>query len=256
VTDRPDKFKCPECSAETDPTLNFCIICGAKLPKSNITSDLEPDPDNLYDEPTYIGGGAAENESAQKKSTDLPRYGGDEPEKPTTNKSSPPPSEASGCLIGTLIVTSLLLPPVGIITAIVWAFQKPYRKAVLPVFLATIAGILFVGWMFWGMMRADLLLEPYNVMDHYLVAQSQANLDSGHYMSLIELKRRGYLKADFPSGIDPEIQIMEHVLGPTGFIVEIRPGEEEMKFFKIESLWSDHTGDIRIGSRDGPAYKQ
>lgn len=257
VTSEHDTFNCPECGHQNDPMYHHCIKCGEKLPiNDRVLSDIEPDPQSADQEPRYEGGNAAAPDSgSSKKTSDLPKYSEpDEETKEFPSKKIGVTKEASGCLIGTMIITTILVPPVGIVTAILWAFNKPYRKAVLPVFLATIAGICLWGWLIWGNMRVGMYDEPYDVLNDYIVAQSEANVGSGHYMSLMELKRHGYLKSDFPGDTKSELHIVEHVLGPTGFIVEIRPGDEEAGFFKIESLWSDQTGDIHRGSLTGPRF--
>lgn len=272
MTGDEKSFICPECGQDYDPMHQFCIQCGADLPDVNSVRrssshkpqgadiGVEPAPDELHNEPLYRGGGAAGYVTPDDRPSELQKYSGEDPgetdtEVPLIEKSKLESQPASGCVLGLMIVMSLAIPPVGIFTMIAWAFMKPYRKAILPAFLATIVGILLWGWMIWGGMRSEILVEPYDVLETYLVAQAEANVGAGHYMSLPELKRHGYLKADFPGETESEFEIIEHVLGPTGFIVEIRPGDEEVKFFKIQSLWADHTADIRLGSRDGPRYE-
>jgi len=262
VTNAANIFTCPQCGHPYDPQLRFCIKCGAKLPETSPKSPhgkdsgAEPDPEKLLEEPAYYGGGAAENGTSKGKSKpELEKYGGENPEEKQKVKRAEPVHPASGCLMGTLIIASMVFPPIGVVTAIAWAFLKPYRKAVLPAFLATIAGIAIWGYIIWGGMRADMYNEPYQIIEAYITAQSNANSESGHYMSMMELKRHGYLKPDFPGETKTEIHIIEHVLGPTGFVVEVSPADEDAKFFRIESLWSDHTGDVRLGGIDGPKFE-
>jgi len=267
VTNAESNFKCPQCGYPYDPQLRYCIKCGAKLPETSPKSPhgkdsgAEPDPEKLLEEPAYYGGSAAEDGPIDGKSIyELEKYGGeqaDDAQKPDHEKAKRDELilPANGCIIGTLIVASMVFPPIGIVTSIAWAFLKPYRKAVLPAFLATIAGIAIWGYIIWGGMRADMYNEPYQIIETYIAAQSNANSESGHYMSMMELKRHGYLKPDFPGETKTEIHIIEHVLGPTGFIVEVSPADEDAKFFRIESLWSDHTGDVRLGGIDGPKFE-
>jgi hypothetical protein len=131
-----------------------------------------------------------------------------------------------------------------------------YRKAVVPAILATIIGGGLWGWGAWADMRKNVYLEPVKTIEQYTEAQDLALATRGHFLSLLDLKMDGYLPSDFPEESNIEFEILEHVLGPTGYVIEFRPGFEESRFFSMESLWTDQSGRIRIGSIDGPELQQ
>ncbi len=78
----------------------------------------------------------------------------------------------------------------------------------------------------------------------------------GNYLPLIELKVKGYLPPEFPDQNALEFVLVEHVIGPTGYIVEMKPGTEENTIYNVQSLWADQTGQVRLGTRDGPRFER
>ena len=267
VSDSSGIFHCTNCGAEYDPELKFCTKCGAKLPPTSKSVDLgtrepsgkprgiEPPPDTLYDQPSYEAGRGSRSEEETPEELELKPYAGvkemkerdgreDDEEKP------PPPPNST--LMGFFLIISFIAPPIGLLTTIVWIFHPSYRRVVVPAILVTILGSGVWGWAAWLDMKKNIYEEPVKTISQYIEAQDLALTTRGHFLSLLDLKIDGYLPAEFPELLNMDFEIIEHVLGPTGYIVELRPGFEESRFFRMESLWTDQTGQVRKGSRDGP----
>jgi hypothetical protein len=266
-------LKCPSCGQGHDPSFRFCTKCGTPLPKPEVSPvaekaepsgearGIEPTPEERYEEPLYEGGTAASTEKeVDAEIVRPPMYAGVAEEESAAEKADeekepeplPPPKAG---VVGLLIILSIAAPPIGLITSIVWGILPSYRKAALPALMATVIGGGMWGWVLWADMRGSMYREPYGALLKYIDAQDRVMEEEGHYMSLLELRTDGYLPADFPEGGRIEYEIVEHVLGPTGWLVEISPGEEERRIYRMHSLWSDHTGDVRMDSADGPRYQ-
>jgi hypothetical protein len=208
-------------------------------------------------EPRYTGGHGAESgqESAEPGSA-LPLYSTSEADSPDKKPQVSIEQAPSSGLIVFLLLVGILLPPVGILTSGIWLFNKRYRKASLPTFLAAILGASLWGWGIWTDIRSEMYASPRSVLSQYISAQDWAFESSGHYLPLVELKIKGYLPPDFPRPESLEFSLVEHVIGPMGYLVEIKPGTEENSFFRMQSLWADNTGEIKIGSRTGPRFAE
>jgi len=263
-------LECPSCGQGHDPRFRFCTKCGTALPAPEASSaavnkepsgkarGIEPEVEARHEEPFYEGGRAASPE----KDVDIsivrpPMYAGvaeEEMEAKTVEEAVPPPPPKTGIVV-TFIIVAILAPPIGLVTSIIWGILPSYRKAALPALMATVIGGGIWGWAMWADMRRGMYEVPYGALQEYTEAQDLAMENEGHYMSLLELRTDGYLPVDFPPSGRFEYEIVEHVLGPTGWLVEIRPGAEELRIFRMKSLWSDHTGDVRMEAADGPRYR-
>ncbi len=270
VDSSQDRIHCPECDRAHDPQYRFCMECGAVLPRPSVEVDtdpseptgkawgIEPDPDSRDSEPVYTGGGGAQPDSETSRSSELPMYKMDEdgykpaPGRPGSNE--PNPSRVRSAIIFSMIIT-VILPPIGVAICIAWAFMPHYRRAILPVFAACILGLGLWGWALWKDMASGSYDKPYEVAVEYIESQDWAYENAGHYYPLMELKRRGFMELDFPGESDFEFELIEHVLGPTGYTVEIKPGDEEQDLLKLQSLWFDQSGSIHLGSIDGPLFE-
>lgn len=268
MTDSPGIFHCTNCGASYDPELRYCTKCGAKLPPPSESVDLrtrqasgkprgiEPPIESQYDEPYYTFGRGSQSEEKAGGQPDLKYYAGSEDMKKLAEKEikegGPPPPPANSFITGLLLIVGFIAPPAGLLTALAWLFMPSYRKAVVPVLLAAILGGGIWGWAAWGDMKKHVYEEPLSAVEQYIEAQDLARSTRGHFLSLLDLQIDGYLPSEFPKPSNTEFEIIEHVLGPTGFIVEIRPGFEESRFFRMESIWIDQSGQIRRGSIDGP----
>jgi hypothetical protein len=157
-------------------------------------------------------------------------------------------------LLGFLVIFSVVLPPIGIVCCLVMVFSRQYRHAALPMLLASLLGGSLWGWGFWAGPRETMYDRPCKTLEQYIEAQDRAKSDSGHYMPMLELRMKGYLPPIFPEEGFIEFSLVEHVLGPSGYRVEAAPAPEESRIYRMESLWTDQTGIIRLGSADGPRY--
>ncbi|MCX6647547.1 MAG: hypothetical protein NTY09_14485 [bacterium] len=272
MTEPSSIFHCTACGASYDPELRFCTKCGAKLPPpteseviktteaSGKSRGIEPPPDALYEEPSYISGHGSQSEEEAGTPPELKFYSGSRDMKDRAKEdlkekvTKPPP--ANSFMTGFLLIVAFIAPPAGLLTAIAWALMPSYRKAVVPVVLASIMGAGIWGWVAWGDMKKHIYEEPLNTIEQYIEAQDLALSTRGHFLSLLNLQIDGYLPTEFPATSNAEFEFIEHVLGPTGYSVEIRPGFEESKFFRMESLWTDQSGQIRRGSNDGPILER
>jgi hypothetical protein len=256
---------CPQCGASNDPQYRFCLKCGSKLPDtalipatptseaSGLARGIEPPSAELHAEPSYTGGTPLEkpDDSATPEGR-LPEYA------PTIKKPEGHEKiEATprGCLVGFLILLGIAIPPLGAVTATLWAFNKRYRQAALPGFLAALLGASLWGWGIFAEMKQSAYDSPNAILKAYISAEDWAMESRGSYLPLVELKMKGYLPPDFPRESALEFSIVEHVMGPTGYVIEIRPGVEENAFYRLKSMWADQTGVIRLGGRDGPLFQ-
>lgn len=265
-----ETLTCPGCGHTHDPQFRFCIKCGTKLPPpattidstvtipSGLSSGVEPDPDRLYEEPYYDHGRTSEPDGSDY--TPLPAYAGsvvdDVDTETDSDKLKDPPPPVNRALAGFMVIFSLIVPPLGVILGIFWAFNRTYRIVVFPLLFAASIGAGLWGWALYADARQNVYNEPYQVLTEYIDAQDWARERTGHYHSLLDLKLKGFLPLEWPVDSGIELDIEEHVLGPTGYVVEIRPGLEESRYYGMQSLWSDHTGDVRLGTRDGPRFTQ
>jgi len=261
------KLICPGCGEEHDPQLLFCTRCGARLPlpttppkesahPSGRSRGIEPEPDALFEEPSFDGGRGASAGGASETAEPVPPvYAGSARFSPRlAARKIAPKRVANPTTIGVLVVLAILFPPLGILTAIIWAIVPQYRRAALPVLAAAILGGGLWVWFGWSELKRHAYDEPYAVLMQYVEAQDWAYEATGRYYPLLELKTRGFMPAGFPPETKVEFSIVEHVLGPTGYLVEFRPETEEVRLYGMQSLWVDNTGDVRIGSRDGPRF--
>ncbi len=274
VDQRSDILICTNCSAEHPPHLRFCTNCGTKLPPPSETVDfksttpsgrdhgVEPDPDKLYEEPVYKRRRASDAVSKPSPIlAPLPTYDGfddipGEVDADAPDETPAPLKQRSGFLVGLMVFLSIAVPPLGFLFAIFWFFNRAYRQAVFPLVAASVLGAGLWGWGLYIDIRSSMYDGPHDAALVYIEAQDWAMERTGHYQSMLELKLNGYLPSDYPSGETIEFSIEEHVLGPTGYIVEIRPGSEESRIYRMTSLWVDQTGDIRRGTRDGPRFER
>ncbi len=262
---------CPSCGHEHPPHLKYCIKCGAKLPEpiqavdrsavepSGRARGIEPDAEGRYAEPVYTDGRAASSEATSETPAEIPpAYAGVDNEKQEAeakaDKPKAPPPPPNAALVVALVLASIAVPPLGIVVTVIWLIMPTYRKSALSTFIAALIGGGLWGWAMWLDMRGRIYDEPYEILQQYIAAQDWARETDGHYLPMLELRIQGYLPADFPPDSSVEFTIVEHVLGPTGYLVEIRPGAEERRLYGMRSLWADHTGDVRTGSIDGPRY--
>ena len=267
VAESSDKLVCGQCGTVHDPQFRYCLQCGAKLPEiekpsedtevepTGVDHGIEPDKDSLYDEPSYKVRSEDVVKTRKSDQASLPVYlGGEEPDEDTEEKPRdiPPPKKTIAALF---IIFSFLLPPVGILITIVEAIAPSYRKIIMPTVAALVIGGGIWGWAYFATEKVKFYHDPYIVLMEYSEAQNFAMESSGHYMPLLELRIQGYLPAEFPHEGHDEISIIEHVIGPTGWIVEVKHGDEEAEVIGLESLWADNTGEIRLGSLDGPRYE-
>ncbi len=264
------KLTCPKCGYENDPQFRFCTGCGTELPLLTQSLDssevepsgkphgIEPDPDALYVEPRHVDGQAARDSGDETIDSDLPAYAvTDDKDKsaPGISDKSTPKNETNVVAIYMFVFLALLLPPIGVLVAILWILIPSCRKGVIPAVAASLIGFAVWGWIWWNGQQTSIYSEPHKLIQTYFTAQDRAHDVTGHYHSMMDLQINGFLPADFPPESEYEFTIIEHVLGPTGYIIEIRPAPEEAAILKMDSLWMDHTGDIRIGARDGPRFE-
>lgn len=218
---------------------------------------IEPQADSRYEEPSYDGGTAAiPGKADEQRGEGPPLYEGADKGKAVdedTEETPPPPPNVS--IVAVLMIIAIAAPPIGVITSIIWTILPSYRRAAAPALMASLVGGGIWGWVLWADIRGGMYEEPYSALQEYISAQDWARDNEGHYLSLLELRTAGYLHADFPTPSGVEFEIVEHVLGPTGYLVEISPGTEERRIYGMRSLWTDHTGDVRMDSRDGPRYR-
>lgn len=271
VPEISDLTVCPKCGAANDPQFRYCLQCGAKLPApvpskslahakpSGVDSGIEPPADALLKEPVYTGGHGGETVPEESgEAVNLPAYAVIEKHDLDRRKKAgvvfgPPPN---GVLIGFFLIIGAVLPPIGVAVALIWAFNRRYRTAAIPAFAAALVGAALWGWGMWSGARRHMYDEPYAALQTYVKAEDWAMESRGNYLPMVELKIEGFLPPDFPRPGQVEFAIVEHVMGPTGYLVEVRPGSEENAFYRMQSLWADHTGEVRIGSRNGPRFKR
>ena len=267
----PSSLICQKCGASHDPSLRFCTKCGSALPvpksatikKGSIPSGrargIEPPKDALYDTPLYTDGYGAEKTDTNYESIP-PEYEGvddlrkGKPEK-ACEKKAIPVAPANSCWVGFMILLALAFPPAGLVAAISWAFMPAYRKAAIPALMAALIGGGLWGWGIYADLRHGMHEAPHKALSQYMSAQDWALETDGHYMSMTELRRAGYLPGDFPDTSMLEFEIVEHILGPTGYLVEARPGGEEKTIYRMRSIWVDNTGVFRFDSATGPPYQ-
>ncbi len=268
------KLVCPSCSREHPPHLRYCTQCGSRLPKperskvdesatpSGVARGIEPPPDALDAEPSYTRGHAVEESEEQTVIEQvLPIYHGALPPEDALAKTAVESKPVHvgrprPWVVGMLIVLAVVLPPTGIISAIVMAFHRQYRAAALPALLASALGGSLWGWGFWANAKQHMYDEPHAAIQAYIDAQDWAKASTGRYVPLLEMQVLGFLPPEFPEGRLLDFTINEHVLGPTGYVVEARPEPEDAALYGIESLWTDQTGVIRRSSRDGPRFAE
>ncbi len=271
MTESTGQLECPECSLEHDPHLRFCTQCGVKLPAPKesatvqtgavgVARGIEPPQDALQSEPRYTRGRRRDRpEEPTAIEQALPIFRGVEPDSEavpaakTGKRDFIPPSP---WLLGFLIVVAIALPPIGVLTSIIMAFNSKARHAALPTLLACVLGGGLWGWGIWADTKNHMYDAPFESLEAYVDAQSWAMSEAGHYLPLLELKMEGYLPPDFPEPDKLQFHLVEHVLGPTGFLIEVAPEAEEVRFYRMESLWVDQTGTVKLRSSGGPIFNR
>lgn len=244
--------------------------CGTKLPDSperfrpkskegvGKAHGIEPDKDHLYDEPSFTGGKHKSSEKEKHhQEHGLPFFLGSETFGTESDSSlgSEISSKPKGGLVTLFIILAILLPPLGIILTFIMGLIPTYRTSCIPVLGSAVLGAAFWGWGIWATQLDTIYNEPVEVINDYISAQNWCYQSSGQYSSVLELKIQGYLPPDWPEDLNRNnifgFTLNERVLGPTGYQIEMSPPLEESSFYNLESLWFDHTGEIRIGNPDG-----
>jgi len=226
---------------------------------SGVARGVEPSPDALDIEPRYVFGRAGDRERESVVERFLPTYYRPSRQTESAGKigvsslatvDTPP----SSCLVAFLIILSVILPPIGIIAFLITVFIPKTRHTAMPILMASILGSALWGWGFWASIRDNMYAQPVQALEEYIEAQDRAKADIDRYLPILELKIKGYIQPNFPKTGFIEFTVVEHVMGPNGYLVEVMPAPEESRLYQMKSLWTDHTGIIHIGSPDGPRY--
>jgi hypothetical protein len=227
------------------------------MPEKTEKGGVEPVPATAWEEPHYEGGHAGDKPTDEPFS-EVPKPYAVPDKDVIEHKIRPkdkPQRSVNGCAIAGLVVVSLVFPVIGVVITIVWAAMPAYRKAAVSALLATLLGSALWAWAIYANNKVTVYDTPVKFLTQYSSAEDWAFESKGNYMPLLELKTKGFLPPDFPESLGSEINLVEHIMGPSGYRVEVTPDAIDVKLYKAQSLWMDQSGTIRIGAADGPEYK-
>jgi len=106
--------------------------------------------------------------------------------------------------------------------------------------------------------KAEMYMVLYEPLTVYIEGQELARERTGTYMQLFYMVQDGYLPGGFPRTspeYDTYFKLIETNITADTFTVEVRGLGPHFDSFRMESLWSDESGVIRVGSQDGEEFE-